>query len=112
MCDAEASQVVTRAFDDRIGLRDVANAAVVVGLLVAAPNVGKRDSRSPCRWRHDLANHRSPRTHTCTPPTKTSMILRRPLLRTEGVGMSSLTAGLKPDARSSARRSPDNGRED
>jgi hypothetical protein len=58
----------------------MASAGVVVGYLVAAPNVGKRASVSPCRWRHDLVNHRSPRTHTCTPPTKTSMILGRPLL--------------------------------
>jgi hypothetical protein len=37
---------------------------------LAAPNVGKRASKSPCRWRHDLANHRIPMAYTCTPPTK------------------------------------------
>jgi hypothetical protein len=73
-------------------LAHVASAGVVVGHLVAAPNVGKRASKSPCRWRHDLANHRSPMAHTCTPPTNTSMILRRSLLRAECVGMSSLAA--------------------
>jgi len=35
-------------------------------------------------------NHRSPMTHTCTPPTK----LGRSLLHTEVVGMSSLAAGI------------------
>ena len=75
------------------GEANIANADVVVGYLVAAPNVGKRASVSPCRWRHDLANHRSQRAHTCTPPTQTSMILRKLLLRAEGMGMSSLTAG-------------------
>ncbi len=75
------------------GEANIANVDVVVGHLVAAPNVGKRASRSPFRWRHDLANHRSLRAHTCTPPMKTSMILRRLRLRAEGVGMSSRTAG-------------------
>src|SRR5208283_5889686 len=74
------------------GKAHMASADVVVGHLLAAPNVGKRASKSPCRWRHDLANHRSPMAHTCTPPTNTSMILRRSLLRAECVGMSSLAA--------------------
>jgi hypothetical protein len=83
----------------------VASTDVVVSHMVAAPNVGKRASKSPCRWRHDLANHRSPMAHTCTPPTKTSMILGRSLLRAEGVGMSSLTAG-----RNAGARTPKSGR--
>ena len=52
------------------GKAHMASADVVVGHLVAAPNVGKRASKSPCRWRHDLANHRIPMAYTCTPPTK------------------------------------------
>src|SRR5208283_3807474 len=57
------------------GKAHMASADVVVGHLVAAPNVGKRASKSPCRWRHDLANHRIPMAYTCTPPTKTPMRL-------------------------------------
>jgi len=60
------------------GEANIANADVVVGHLVAAPNVGNRDSRSPCRWKPDLENHRGPSV--------------RLLLRTEVVGMSSLAA--------------------
>ena len=55
------------------GKAHMASADVVVGHLVAAPNVGKRASKSPCRWRHDLANHRIPMAYTCTPPTKTGL---------------------------------------
>ena len=83
---------------DYADLAHVASAGVVVGYLVAAPNVGKRASVSPCRWRHDLVNHRSPRTHTCTPPTKTSMILGATQLRTRMYGRSSFTAVQCPDS--------------
>ena len=40
-------------FIDYADLAHVASTGVVVGYLVAAPNVGKRDSASPCRWKHD-----------------------------------------------------------
>jgi hypothetical protein len=53
--------------------------------------VGKRASRSPCRWRHDLANRGRTRLH---PTMKTSMILMSSILRSEGVGMYSLVAGI------------------
>jgi len=72
----------------------MASGGVVVGYLLAAPTVGKRASRSPCRRRHDLANHRSPRAHTPIPDDKTSMILMRSSLCTEVVGMSSLVAEI------------------
>jgi hypothetical protein len=71
---------------------------------IPAQNVGKRASRSPCRWRHDLAIievRGRTRVHL---PTKTSMTLGRPLLRTEGVGMSSLAAAqLSPISTSTCR---------
>src|SRR5208283_4328262 len=79
------------------GKAHMASADVVVGHLVAAPNVGKRASKSPCRWRHDLANHRIPMAYTCTPPTKTPMILgmrkSRECLRWQ-LGYSSYSSAL------------------
>ena len=78
-------------------------AGVVVGHLVAAPNVGKRDFRSSYRFAHDASSMKVQVRARVHPLTKTSVIFGRPLLHTEVVGMSSL-AGLRPAGRRSSRR--------